>query len=306
MITIIFGAGASHGSGKCFPYAPPLGDRGIFDELVKLNGAFARLSESEKAAFIRDGFEAGMASIENDSSVINPLQKEIACYLSGFETCHQNAYTRLFARLKGFSGKFSIATLNYDLLIEQSLNWNGIPYDLELGGRHQLLLKLHGSSNFLPNISGRMFINCGVVGGKEFVSGSGVRLAKDQTEVRWWCEKEAGTLLSPVMAMYAKDKRVVVSAETIEAIQAEYRKILDISSHIVIVGMKFVAHDVHVWGPLESANAKFLLVDPFPQTTINWAIRSGCADRMQVLESGFEEGVTTIARYVRAAALETR
>ena len=83
MITIIFGAGASYDSGRTIPYNPPLG-KDLFERLVSLKGAFYNLSDETKKVFIDDGFEAGMAKIPNDSRQINPLQREIAIYLSKF------------------------------------------------------------------------------------------------------------------------------------------------------------------------------------------------------------------------------
>ena len=80
LISLVFGAGASFGSGGCSPKNPPLGND-LFNELEGLNGAFAKLDSSSKSVFRADGFEAGMATVVNDSRIINPLQKELASYL---------------------------------------------------------------------------------------------------------------------------------------------------------------------------------------------------------------------------------
>ena len=55
MVTLIFGAGASFGSGNCYPTNPPLGND-LFNELVKLDGAFSRLDKKMKNEFKKKGF----------------------------------------------------------------------------------------------------------------------------------------------------------------------------------------------------------------------------------------------------------
>lgn len=151
MITIIFGAGASKGSGSCSPENPPLGNH-LFGKLEELKGAYYNLSDGSKRRFRDEGFEAGMATIANDSRVINPLQKELACYLSKFTVEKGNAYIRLFNKLRSCMNQINIVTLNYDLLIEQSLARQGFIVDYNSSGNGIGLLKMHGSSNFLPQL----------------------------------------------------------------------------------------------------------------------------------------------------------
>lgn len=173
MVTIIFGAGASYGSGEntCVPYNPPLG-KDLFAHLVRMGGEFSRLSEESKLIFQTQGFEAGMATIEDDSRAINPLQKELACYLSGFEIRPGNGYIRLFNKLHNVLKDICIVTLNYDLLIEQALGLQGFNIDYNDDKKGITVLKPHGSSNFLPRfpkgmtITGSMTaINC-----KQFIA----------------------------------------------------------------------------------------------------------------------------------------
>lgn len=121
MVTILFGAGASFGSGSCTPYNPPLGND-LFSKLNEQGGNFSKLNDDIKAKFIDHGFEAGMASIKDDSRNITPMQKEMACYLSKFVIKNDNAYARLFNKLRVELSKITIVTLNYDLLIEQAIS----------------------------------------------------------------------------------------------------------------------------------------------------------------------------------------
>ena len=300
MITLIFGAGASFGSGGCLPTNPPLG-ADLFSELQKLGGAFTRLDNRQQRVFLEQGFEPGMATIANDSREINPLQKELACYLAGFTAQRDNAYSRLFSKLKTFSNRIAIATLNYDLLIEHSLSHHRISFDYNNQGEGVPLMKIHGSSNFLPelgnlHLSGNVMVNCGT-----FVEGLNTNAVSSAEEVKSWCDDPRNSDISPILAMYQKGKRVVVNTQLIEKIQKDYADAVTRSSHLVIVGTKYVEHDQHVWKPIAESSASILLVDPYPEATVNWA-RAVQREGVRALTIGFDQAVWKIAKFVRAAA----
>lgn len=297
MITIIFGAGASAGSGKCLPYNPPLGNE-LFDNLVKLNGAFSKLDENQKEIFRKNGFEEGMATIPNDSNIINPLQKEIACYLSKFEVNYDNSYVKLFYELRNIINNITITTLNYDLLIEQSLiKWNrlNIDYSGENGGVP--LLKLHGSSNFLPDlgqiqISGCSMVNCGT-----FVEGTKINATLNHLEIVEWCQNPKNDSLSPVLAMYEKGKRVVINSESINNIQRIYTNKLKESSLVVLIGIKYVEQDCHIWNPIKDSKAKILINSrSYPCDAIRWAEQNEL--EIKHLEGSFNEVVEEIIKAI--------
>lgn len=300
MITLIFGAGASYGSGRCLPSNPPLGND-LFSNLVELRGAFARLGDQQKRVFLEQGFEAGMATIANDSRQINPLQKELACYLSSFTTQPDNAYTRLFNKIRTVCDKVAIATLNYDLLIEQSLAHHRIAFDYNGSRLGISLMKIHGSSNFLPELGGLVMRGNVMRGGGGFVEGLRVSAVSSATEIRAWCKDSRNSDISPVLAMYEKGKRVVINKRHIEAIQKNYSGTVHKSSHVVIVGTKYVEHDQHVWRPIGESGANILLVDPYPEETLKWAERIGLQG-FTVLSKSFDKAVWDIAKYIRHAA----
>lgn len=47
--------------------------------------------------------------------------------------------------------------------------------------------------------------------------------------------------------MYAEGKRVVVNSELIKNAQKRYSEIIATSSLVVLVGIKYIAHDVHIF-----------------------------------------------------------
>ncbi|HHQ4630828.1 TPA: hypothetical protein ACSQ1O_002278 [Aeromonas hydrophila] len=298
MITIIFGAGASYGSGMTIPYNPPLGNK-LFENLVGLKGAFSKIPEATRYIFEKNGFEDGMATIPNDSRIINPLQKEIACYLSKFQATPNNAYTRLFNKIRRIMPSVNIVTLNYDTLIEQALALNGYPTDYNASGNGVTLLKPHGSSNFLPQIqNGCTFDNLVSVDCGTFIEGLQTKPASTYAEVKSWCNDPRNNSLSPVLCMYAKGKRVVINPGLINNIQSNYNSLISKSNLVVLVGIKYIEHDSHIWQPLENYNASLLIVDPYPQETIEWVRRVEKQD-VHVISSGFNDSVWKIAKLIR-------
>lgn len=298
MITIIFGAGASLGSGMTQPYNAPLGNQ-LFGKLVSLNGAFSRLPKEIKMSFEKDGFESGMKKISNNSVIINPLQKEIACYLSKFKSTPCNAYTRIFYKLRHLMDSINIATLNYDMLIEQSLKLNGQNYCYNSSGRGVSLIKPHGSSNFIPcfpegvNIGPITAVNCA----GSFVSTDITKALNSHGDIVEWCHDPKNISLSPVLCMYEEGKRAVMNHDTIKKIQEDYNNAIAASSLVVLVGIKYIEHDHHVWEPIENSNSSIIIVDIKPGDTENWANKIG--KKYISIAAGFDESVHNIVKLIR-------
>jgi hypothetical protein len=297
LISIIFGAGASFGSGGCLPESPPLGDD-LFRNLENLKGEFYKLNEETKKVFKTDGFEAGMAAVANDSRIINPLQKELACYISSFSILPGNAYVRLFNKLRSCINAVNIITLNYDLLIEQSLATHGFSVDYNAENNGVNLLKPHGSSNFLPQLpagstlSGNTMINCGT-----FVEGLKTQAVSTGIEVKSWCSDQRNSDLSPVLAMYAEGKRVVINRGLITQTQNKYTDVVAASKLAVLVGIKYIPNDRHIWEPLEKYQPDLLIVDPFPQSSVDWAKKNNFS-RVNVVKKGFDKSVWDITKTI--------
>lgn len=304
LISIIFGAGASFGSGGCSPDNPPLGND-LFRNLENLKGAFYKLNNESKMVFNTDGFEAGMATVANDSNIINPLQKELACYTSSFSILPCNAYARLFNKLRSCINAVNVITLNYDLLIEQSLASHGFNVDYNANNNGVNLLKLHGSSNFLPQLpagmtlSGNTMRGCGT-----FVEGLKTQAVSTGEEVKAWCNDQKNSDLSPVLSMYAEGKRVVVNSGLINETQNKYSGVVAASKLAVLVGIKYISNDTHIWEPLEKYKPHLLIVDPFPQSTIDWANKNNF-NRVSVIKNGFDKSVWDITKVVHGALYGT-
>ena len=264
MLSIIFGAGASFGSEAEGIPTPPLGNH-LFNELEKLHGAFSRLPEAIKHEFRVNGFEQGMLGIPNDSSVINPLQNELAIYLSSFKPSENNAYIKLFRMLGRVVQNIHIITLNYDLLIEFSLAGAGtsyVHYGLNKGSAS--LLKVHGSSNFVPDAGSNVFENITAVGCGTFVETGSMKVLSSHEEILQCCSSTRAMSLSPMMCIYNKEKRTVINSRALEGFKQDFNKAIAESNDIIIVGVKYVPHDHHIWDDILATKADVIIVDPYP------------------------------------------
>lgn len=305
MVMMIFGAGASYGSGNCFPSNPPLG-KDLFEELVAEGGEFSKLNAESKMAFESGDFEAGMATISTKISLINQLHKDIACFFMKYEVIPSNAYVNLFSKLREVINKINITTLNYDLLIERALGLNDFGVDYNARGNAITLLKPHGSANFLPQWPPQ-FKNFSMSG--NVIEGTGLITDNMRTnavitnqEVFDWCNDSKNEMLSPVLSMYAKGKRVVLNKTLISSIQKNYTELARKSSSVVLIGIRYIDHDTHIWQPILESNAKLLIVDPYPEATVEWAEQNGL--QYELLQKGFDAAVDDIAESVKSTLMQ--
>jgi hypothetical protein len=111
-IVILFGAGASAGSGECYPKAPPLGSE-LFSELRQRGGIAAEVDRHLEELFAQN-FERGMAEFQKTRRTDTPaLLRQMSEYFVRFEPGRANLYLEVFETLQASRRSFAIATLNY-------------------------------------------------------------------------------------------------------------------------------------------------------------------------------------------------
>ena len=249
---ILFGAGASSGSGEVSPYPPPLG-KDLFDRLDALGKTASKIPPELKDVFRRN-FEDGMRDyvLHKDRNIMS-FQRELAGYLAAFEPGEKNHYIEL---LKGINSKRVIfASLNYDLLLEISAIKLGlnILYDKINTNNHIRILKIHGSCNFWPN---DRYLNIRDVSFEGVFKNEIVAPIKplNQKESIYKSENEDST--SPAMSMYAEGKEVRVSPNYVAYQQEMWFQSLKKCPTIFIIGVRVHQADEHIWTMIAKSKAQ--------------------------------------------------
>ena len=251
-VMVLLGAGASYGSKNVEPSPPPLGNK-LFEELVEKGGEAASMPEFLKEKF-QSNFEERMAAyFEHTQGDIMTFQRELAEHLASFKPLDGNVYIDLIKSLK--PQRVIYSSLNYDLLFELAaakLHLNTI-YDNGFQNGYVRLLKIHGSSNFWPDIPMGSMKGCKIYGsGRADIQAPTKPLNQIDTLNR--CRVEDS--LAPAIAMFAVGKDVRVCPDYVEEQYAKWKEQIEKSSKVFIVGVRVHEVDEHIWGVLGKCPAK--------------------------------------------------
>lgn len=254
MRVVLFGAGASYGSGSVAPRVPPLGVE-LFPALRRLYQHWRAIPAAEAELFATD-FEAGMAEvIEKYGMAVAPLMQEMAMFFSvfGIQRESDNRYRRLIQNLVGKRDDVIWSTVNYECLLEAA----GTLAGLQIGyfadpkeDAHVLpVWKLHGSCNF--KVTG-LKAGRGVSFGTGVVFSGGIEPINPNQVIPTY---SGHTALYPAMALYAKGKPVSMSPEPIKQAQERWREAVLAADKVAIVGVHPNPEDEHLWEPLADTAA---------------------------------------------------
>lgn len=249
---LLLGAGASFGSIGAIPYVPPLGNR-LFTDLVREGGVASTLPKDIKDCF-EENFEKGMAKYyEYSNGNIMAFQRELARYLSSFQPTESSVYIDLIKTLG--NQRVIYSSLNYDLLFEESAAKLGLItcYSSEYRKEGIRLLKLHGSSNFWPDMPTGVFKGCTFSGGGRADIQAPIRTL-NQIETLDRCITEDS--IAPAIAMFAVGKKVKISPDYVDRQYEMWKLQVLKSSKIFIVGVRVHEVDDHIWGILGKVKGK--------------------------------------------------
>jgi hypothetical protein len=260
---VLFGAGASYGSGEIIPEPPSLGNK-LFTKLASLfPNTWGALPERLNQSFERD-FELGMEEMWNSetfSQFIPDLIKNMAYYFNAFRINPDmnNLYLSFIKDIKSNIKKIIFSTLNYDLLLEISLGINGIKTSYFSDTPNEgsaLVWKLHGSPNFLqegiegiqsPAHGSSISYTSGIY------SSSGLK-AVDPTKAQDYCASI--TPFYPAMSLYMKSKINQIGHEPIAELQKRWKTRILNAKNVLIIGVKPYSSDTHIWDPLTTTEAR--------------------------------------------------
>lgn len=292
----LFGAGASFGSGPCYPRPPPLGSQ-VFADLQAAGGVANEVSAELAETFVSD-FEAGMDRFwKEHNTLTTQLLRDMARLFAPFEPQPGNCYCKLINVLGGTKKKAVMVTTNYDLLIEHAIvkadllvTYGGFPAP----ERNIPVLKIHGSCNFLPDlrprqISGISFDLSDSDGGS--ILDAGVVPASSPRQIFDFCDREDS--IAPALAMYSPTKRVLYCRSFIDAQRQAWQTALGEVSRIYVIGLRVHVVDEHIWSPLAKAVAPLHYVGLEPEDFLKWA-HENSRSKAYVLASSFADAIPKI------------
>lgn len=297
---ILFGAGASFGSLEVHPHCPPLG-KDLFNKLDLLKGVAHRLPEDLKEIF-RSDFEIGMAELYNRSEGnVMSFQRELAGYLAQFRTKDGNLYLELLKKIN--IDNFVFSSLNYDLLLEIASGaiGKGVTYSNAFYENHIRVLKIHGSSNFWPDLGGIQVIDGvfrpgdgnGGLNAATIISSPTKVLNYQDTIDR--CRND--TTFSPSMAMFAHGKPVSVNPKLIKEQYDMWLTELNKASKVFIIGVRVHEVDEHIWGRIGEVDSEVFYFG-FPSDRIEfdqWLVKLKNKNK-HFIESDFNSAVEFIQK----------
>jgi hypothetical protein len=261
MKVVLFGAGASYGSGQVIPRVPPLGND-LFEVLYRLYpNSWGQIPEKFKTVF-SDNFEEGMAEvIDNGYATIGNLMQSMGIFFSCFhltEDC-DNLYINFLKQLNstGILKDVLISTINYECLIEKAANLVGLPvsYFNNPNDNELSLWKIHGSCNFkLVGIEATR----GVIINSQNVSFDGNIKALNPGDVKK--EFEGNTAFHPSMCLFAKDKPITIAPSIIRGKQEEWSKITEKAEVMCVIGVRPNTEDSHIWDAISDCEGKLLFI----------------------------------------------
>lgn len=254
---LLFGAGASLGSGSVIPKPPPM----TVDLLKALERLFpmvwGALPGDQQALLSRD-FEAGVREIgEKNPHALSPLQRTMASFFFGFVPGKDNLYRNLARRIKHRAWSGALISLNYERLLELSLAAEGVKPFVGSPPDDSPLVEMclpHGCCHiFCESVrgaaSGVSFAGTGV-----FTRGP-VKVIADPTEFANRIRVDA---FPPVMSYFDPAKLTTSGINFIEEQRARYDTIVKGAKVVAIVGVRLRPNDKHLWDALAATNADIL------------------------------------------------
>jgi hypothetical protein len=336
-IVFLFGAGASYGSGECFPDRPPLG-KDLFPELLSRGGIAATI-DSELRHLFEENFEVGMRRFIVTRNVdVATVLREMSEYFVPFTPGPNNLYRKLVDKLVRQQDKLTeqprhrilLATTNYELLLERAILQSGcnLVYPMPDNGSYTYVskrnvlrarvlnsywaqrharfsvrsptfevAKVHGSCNFLLDIRPEMFRNVRFEGGNVAVEAP-VRPVLPGHAVLDYLRRTDS--LAPAISMYAEGKQVLFSREYVREHQARFQAAVGEADKMFLVGIRVWPPDDHIWDHIAASTSWLGYIGREPEDFCSWCEEKNRAN-YHCLASTFEDALPQIERELEDA-----
>jgi hypothetical protein len=241
-------------------------------------------------------FEKGMVAFREARDTDTPaFLRAMALYFADFDITPRSLYLELITALRDARHTTTLATTNYEILIERAVSRVGLRVvyqgDVAVPDGHMRVLKIHGSCNFLPNLGGVHLhgVKMSAPPTVPFVRGS-IRAAATRNEVIEFCRREDS--LAPAIAVYAPGKTILFTGEFIQQQQAQWRNEAKRADVIYVIGLRVMGEDDHIWGPLATTQGRIEYVGGEPDDVLGWAKERGRS--VNVLALTFEKAMPLI------------
>jgi hypothetical protein len=259
-IVLLVGAGAT--------VQPPLGDQ-LFIRLVhSYPDTWGNLPESVVTEFqvANAGFERGMAALREEGVHTQAALIDMSIYFAGFRIPPHGvnryfALVRMLDKLSPAEVEYTFGSLNYEILLEQSLSMAG--HSAVYWGapsssvpRPVRVIKPHGSANFAVDTGTNTFEGTTFVGGGAYISGAPLKVV-DIDEVH----QASVTGFPSAMSLYAPGKPDLVCPEFVHRFRDDWAEAVDGSDVVIVIGARPVLDsDPHIWQPIIDSPAELVLI----------------------------------------------
>jgi hypothetical protein len=225
------------------------------------------------------------------------FQRELAHYLAEFTPGPKNVYLRLI-RAVG-TQRVIFSSLNYDLLFElsaQALHLN-TTYSSERSPSCVRLLKIHGSSNFWPDMGSNQFHGCTFAGNGTDIEARVRPLNQHETIHRCLTQDS----LAPAIAMYAEGKKKKVCPSYVNEQQKQWAAAVQGARKVGVIGTRIYSPDEHIWDTLSATRADvyyYGVSDNDRAEFEEWKAKSG-RKNIYFVKANFAEAVDLVAKVMR-------
>ncbi len=287
---VIVGAGASYGAGPAEPGVPPLSP-GLMSALAEVAPSTWGDLPGELQAVFREDFEVGMTRLAvSRPDLFGPLQRAMAQFFFRFQPGTTSLYRSLARRILETEWKGAFVSLNYERLLQLSLEAEGLQPTIEPAGAPGSMVPVcfpHGCCNIF--CEGVEAAASGVeFAGKEVTTGGTVQVVDDSEE---FSRRIDGNSLPPVMSYFDPAKDTTSCVNFILEQRARYRVLVSSADRIAIVGVAVRQHDRHLWEPLADSPAElvFCAGEGAAEAFLDWAAANRSGRTSQACYTYFAE-----------------
>ncbi len=192
------------------------------------------------------------------------------------------------------------ASLNYDTLFEQAVE--GLPLAVDYGfgrrpngGNHVTVLKLHGSSNFFPQVPDGVFLEGTVsIDNRGLIGGRILHVPPKESRRRYRSRNQVEC--TPAMSLITPGKPMPVGEDDIAELRQRWQTWLSETDLIILIGVRPVPTDEHIWGPIVQSRADVWYIGGNPEWLLNntagrttWLSKSFDSASLQRIRKGLRE-----------------